>query len=348
MSLTAAQHEERRTGISGSDAPALAGVNPPRWAQPISVYLEKLGLLEPRASTERMSMGSRLEPVVAELFTAETGIPLRRPSRMLRSREWPWMIGHVDRWTVPCEAQPERHVFEAKWSSSTTGWGPSGSAEVPLHYAVQVAHYVAASGAPGAYVGALLGWSDFRWYYLPRDEKLVASLVELERRFWQEHVLAQVPPPPDGSTAYTEWLERQRGEPDFELVATPEQAQVVREYRAARAARELAQREEERLAQLVQVSMGEAVRLVGPGYRISWKPQERRTTAWKELVQRMLLEGERGQPELDSALRAGTRGAKKQLEELVRDRAQPFTSVSTSRPWKAEFDDEEQEATDGA
>jgi len=45
----------RKKGIGGSDAAAIAGLNP--WKSPIAVYLDKIGETEPIEDNERMRIG---------------------------------------------------------------------------------------------------------------------------------------------------------------------------------------------------------------------------------------------------------------------------------------------------
>ena len=354
MGLTAEQLEERRAYLGGTDAAALAGVNPPGWAQPIDVYLDKVGLSEPRPSSPAMRLGTLLEPVVAELFTQATGIKLRRWSRPVRSREWPWMGGHLDRWAS------DGAVFEAKWSLTKEGWGESlpldGTDEaptiipgpgdpdyqpvVPPHYMVQVQHYLAVTERPLAYLGALLGYGDFRWYAIWRDELVIGNLVELERRFWHENVLAGVPPDPDGSASYGRHLRRQLAADDgSEAVMTPEQWQLASEYREARENLAGMARELEERAQRLQLSMGEHARLVGPGVTITWRQNKpSRRVAWEELATEQLRLGM--PPDQWPA-------TKKAQAELVREHAQALgllTEEPGARPFRVKFDSDEEGA----
>lgn len=349
MGLTAEQLEERRAYLGGTDASALAGVNPPGWAQPISVYLEKVGLAPDRPSSRMMGMGTLLEPVVAGLFTEATTIKLRRWGRPVRSRFYPWMGGHLDR------IAEDGGVFEAKWSMSKDGWGeslpnatpdepvivsPDWKAVVPLHYAVQVQHYLAVTGRPHAYLAALLGYGDFRWYLLHRDEELIDRLIRLESDFWHQHVLAGVPPEPDGSEAYGRHLRRlYHADDGEEAVATPEQiamAELVRQWRLSVKADQAHLAEVE---QQLQLSMGTTANLVGPGFTISWRQTKPVTKVqWEELATELLR--------LDF-VRQGLEWppTKKAQAERIRFIAGQLELASTepgSRPFKPQFDADEE------
>ena len=47
--------EHRKKSIGGSDASAVAGLNP--WTSPYSVWADKLGLLPPKEENEAMRLG---------------------------------------------------------------------------------------------------------------------------------------------------------------------------------------------------------------------------------------------------------------------------------------------------
>jgi predicted phage-related endonuclease len=364
--------------IGGTAAAAIAGVNPPRWAQPIDVYLELTGQAPERASSRMMGMGQLLEPVVAGLFTEATGLGLRRPAQRpgrscpvctryghactaTRSRVYPWAGAHLDRWAS--DGLP----FEAKWGEQRHAWGegfgagttdapvvipapddPTYQPRVPLHYAVQVQHYLAVTGAPGAYLAVLLGYGDFRWYVLWRNEQTIGALMELEERFWREHVLAEVPPPPDGSEGYAQHLRATLVASDeLEAVATPEQQALAEALRQAQLGRDAALREYERAAQALQLSMGTTTRLVGDGFSVSWKPQAPALRVqWEPLAIALL-----GRDEATvSAIASVTGGAwpahKKVRAALVREVAQALELAARdevgTRPFKPTFDSDEE------
>jgi predicted phage-related endonuclease len=286
-----AEPVERRF-LGGTAAAALAGVNPPRWAQPIDVYLELTGQAPPRQrNSAMMAMGRLLEEVVADLFTEATGVTLRRPPRLAGytcaicaqdglpgcsatiSATRPWAGGHLDRWAS------DGGVFEAKWSQRRDEWGEGHTpdtalevpARIPARYAVQVQHYLSVTGRDFAYLAVLLGYGDFRWYYLPRRAEAIAQLEELEDRFWHENVVLGIPPEPDGSEGYSRHLRRALAQDDgLEAVATPEQQLLAHRLQHAREALAEATRDVAREEQALQASMGTTAKLVGPDFTISW------------------------------------------------------------------------------
>lgn len=333
MSLTEQQLAERRTFLGGTDAAALAGVNPPGWAQPINVWLDKrpdlAGEQPPRRTGPLMGMGSLFEDDVAALFTAATGIRLQQRHGPVRSRHYPWMGGHLDRTTYGA-------IFEAKWQQSEKGFGPSQWAGpevgwlpvppvIPPHYMVQVQHYLIVTGKSVAFLGLLLGYAEFRAYRIPADYELHEQLVELERRFWHDNVLKGVPPEPDGSEAYGRVIalqqQRDRG---TEQVATPEQAQQMALLQVARANERREHQVAEQAKQRLQLSMGSNSVLLGNGFSATYRSHEVRTVDWPAVAAR--LAARRRDP--DAAVAEAVRRA---------------TKVSTQRPFRPKWDEDEED-----
>ena len=88
----------RKTGIGGSDAGAICGVNP--YSSSLNVYLNKLSYQIEDTDNEPMRQGRDLEEYVARRFMEETGLKVRRSNKMYRSNEYPFMLADVDRLIV--------------------------------------------------------------------------------------------------------------------------------------------------------------------------------------------------------------------------------------------------------
>ena len=87
--------ELRKTGIGGSDAGAVCGLNP--YASPMAVFQDKTSGAVEDQDNEAMRQGRDLEEYVARRFTEATGLKVHRSNCMYRSVEHPWMIADVDR-----------------------------------------------------------------------------------------------------------------------------------------------------------------------------------------------------------------------------------------------------------
>lgn len=54
-------------------------------------------------------------------------------------------------------------------------------------------------GADAWYIAVLIYGREFKFYKIERDDQVLADLIRIEQDFWENHVLKQVMPDPDGS-----------------------------------------------------------------------------------------------------------------------------------------------------
>jgi putative phage-type endonuclease len=188
---------ERATGIGGTDISAIIGVNP--WRSPVDVWAEKTGRGVPAPDNPAMRAGRLLEPVIAQMYSEDTGLTVTRGLPEIRKEGV--LIGHLDGLVAAAG-----RVWEAKTARTGDGWGAPGTDDVPLHYAAQVQWYCGLSELPAADVAVLIGGSDFRIYHLRADAALFAEMRDAALRFWRDHVQADAPPAPRSvSDASTLW-----------------------------------------------------------------------------------------------------------------------------------------------
>jgi len=200
MSLTKAQLEERRTGVGGSDAATVLGINP--FTTAYELYLDKLGEAPPEDENflkEARYWGGVLEQPVSDRYAEETGYKIQKANQLIRSKEHPFMIANIDRKVV---GEERRIGFEAKTAARPDGWGESGSNEIPPYIMCQVQHYLAVTGYDLWDLAVLIGNRDFRMYRISPIEKIIADLIDAEEEFW-DRVTNGVPPEPQWQSAAT-------------------------------------------------------------------------------------------------------------------------------------------------
>ena len=170
----------RQGGIGGSDAAALV-LTPDvyKWHRPIDVYRSKVYELPEEEESLACRMGHFLEPLVADLFTEETGYRVHRWNRMLTSSEFPWAFANIDRKLrgydrglecKTCSVYRERQFDDEMF---------------PPEYYVQIQHYLAVTGWDTWYLAALIGNKRFVWYTVPRNDEDIKEIMEREEAFWQ-------------------------------------------------------------------------------------------------------------------------------------------------------------------
>ena len=191
----------RRTGIGGSDAGAVCGVNP--FSSPMKVFLDKTGgAAEEEKENEAIRQGHDLEDYVAHRFMEEMGLKVRRSNYMYRSGSHPFMIADVDRLVVGEDAGLECKTASAynadKWKNG----------EIPLHYILQCYHYMAVTGKHTWYIAAVILGQEFTYRKLEWDDGIVNGLIAAEGHFWHTYVETGTLPPPDGTKICDSVLEQ--------------------------------------------------------------------------------------------------------------------------------------------
>lgn len=198
-------HEEwlqtRTKGLGGSDASIVLGLN--RWKTPFELWLEKTGQVIPESSqSEAAYWGTVMEDIVAKEFENRTGKKVRRRNATFQHPEYPFLIANVDRLVVG-----EKAILECKTTSAYNAEEWHGD-DVPAPYLVQVQHYLGVLGPEyeKAYIAVLIGGQRFEWKEIDRDDELIELIFQQEIDFWNNHVLANVPPALDGSSAAEQFL----------------------------------------------------------------------------------------------------------------------------------------------
>jgi len=177
----------RRRGIGGSDAAKVLGIS--RWGGPLTVYMDKLGLLPlEEEQSEAAYWGTTLEEVVAREFTRRSGLRVRRKNAIVHHKNYPWMIANVDREVVGANKGLECKTVSAYKADEWTG------DEVPDAYYIQCQHYMAVMEWESCYIAALVGGQRFVSKEIRRNEDEIRMLIAAERDFWEKHVLAKIPP----------------------------------------------------------------------------------------------------------------------------------------------------------
>ncbi len=203
----------RSRGIGGSDAAGILGLS--LWESPMSIWAAKTGRSEPKVLTFAMDMGNRLEPIVAELAQDELGREVTERQVMCIDDEHDYLLGNVDRWLDPDA------ILEIKTAGvrQIAAW----EAGVPPYYEAQVRHYLMVTGRELGIVAVLLGGQELRTYEIARDPMYEDWMREAEIEFWEQHVVTDVPPPPDSAEATKKALARMyHGKKDTKVYATPE------------------------------------------------------------------------------------------------------------------------------
>lgn len=259
--------ELRKTGIGGSDAGAICGLNP--YSSPMKVYRDKTGGATEELDNEAVRQGHDLEEYVARRFTEATGLKVRRSNYMYRSTENPFMIADVDRLVVGEDAGLECKTASAynadKWKDG----------DIPLHYVMQCCHYMAVTGKRIWYIAAVILGREFVCRRLEWDDDLIKTMTRMERDFWTGHVEKGIMPAPDGSSVcdavLAQYFPAARKESTVRLKGFD--GKLARREEILTQISEL-QQEQRQIEQEVKLYMQDNEFAECEGYRVSWSNVE--------------------------------------------------------------------------
>ena len=256
----------RKQGIGGSDAAVVCGIS--RYKSRVELWMEKTHQMPDQEVGEAAYWGTQLEGLVRAEFTKRTGIEVEHRMELLRSDEHPFMQANLDGTCVHPELGP--CIFEAKTASAfKAGEWEDG---IPDEYFLQVQHYMAVTGYGCCYIAALIGGNTFRWKFVPRDEELIAMLVQLEADFWQ-HVQSETPPPLDGSNASARFLaERFPNSMSNSRIELPNQAEhLIHQYDEASQQIKLLTERKQEAENLLKEMLGSHETGTSGDHLVTWK-----------------------------------------------------------------------------
>lgn len=207
----------RRMFLGGSDAAGILRLSP--WDTPLDIYLKKTGQAdtgEVDVARERLfRRGKLLEPVVVKMLRDDYGLTVtkrstpRSPNRYI-DQEHSFLAAEIDfEWRVTRKIAEEFELDRAlvgtvqngevktvhPWASAK--FGEAETEDVPVEYAAQAMHGLMVTGRKLCMFGVLVGADNLSVYWIRRDDQSIAAMRERELAFWQNHVLAGVPPGPE-------------------------------------------------------------------------------------------------------------------------------------------------------
>ena len=265
----------RKQGIGGSDAGAVCGLNPYRTA--IQVYYDKTSDSIEEIDNEAMRQGRELEEYVAKRFCEASGKRVRRANAMFYDEKNPFMLADVDRMIVGenagLECKTASPYSEEKWRDD----------KIPLSYQLQCYHYMSVCNADAWYIAVLIYGRDFKYYRIERDDEVIENLIRIEKEFWNEYVLKQVIPDPDGSkTADAAIAERFKESKSITIPLTGFDERLERRQEILSLLEKI-ETEKRQIDQELKLYLGDAEIAENEHYRVSWKNFSRNSIDEKRL-----------------------------------------------------------------
>ena len=265
----------RKQGIGGSDAGAVCGLNPYRTA--IQVYYDKTSDSIEDVDNEAMRQGRELEEYVARRFCEASGKKVRRANVMYYDEKNSFMLADIDRMVVGenagLECKTASPYSEEKWRGD----------KIPLSYQLQCYHYMSVCNADAWYIAVLIYGRDFKYYRIERDDEVIENLIRIEKEFWNEYVLKQVIPDPDGSkTADVAIAEQFKESKSITIPLTGFDERLERRQELLSLLEKI-ETEKRQIDQELKLYLGDAEIAENEHYRVSWKNFSRSSIDEKRL-----------------------------------------------------------------
>lgn len=263
----------RCNSIGGSEIGTIAGYS--SYGSALTVYNEKLGLVEKFKGNIHTVFGTRMEPEirtwVMEDFKKATDIDLT-------TFEYPYMMldKNVDYFSANIDGLGLLDKDYVYWENRDTGeqaYIPKGELigleiktagefmkkmwegeEIPDTYYCQCQWYMGITGLKYFLIIYLLG-KEVKWKVVPRREDDIKLLRDIGKDFWKNHILTKIPPDPTGNKKETEHINGQQNLTDDEITLDND---LLEQYQDVSDKIKNLEKEKERIKQELFLKMGNA------------------------------------------------------------------------------------------
>ncbi len=178
---------ERKLGIGGSDIAPIMGLSP--WCTPLDVYRDKMNpAVIYEEESEDLKRGARVEKYILQEYCEVNNCSLETNLPPFIDPKYPFMRGNVDAKVVD-----ENVIVEAK---STKCPIAKWEKRIPEYYRTQVAYYAMLTNAERVDVPVLFSNWQYACFTYWRDLEYEARIRQAVIDFWNNHILAGIPPAP--------------------------------------------------------------------------------------------------------------------------------------------------------
>ena len=186
MPITEKQRIARKNHLGSSDVAAICGMSP--FQNAYDVWLEKTDQLdETQARKPWLATGNEFESIILSRAAQKLGKLRRNQYRSLKSASVP-LASHIDAIVVATGEPVEAKSCGVFWPIQEE-WGEPGTDQVPDRVILQAQVHLAVTGAAVCHVPALFWGLRQELYAVPRDEPMIAELLEYLKTWWDKHVV---------------------------------------------------------------------------------------------------------------------------------------------------------------
>jgi putative phage-type endonuclease len=170
------------------------------FASPLTLYLQKKGLVPASEMSRAAKRGKILEPVIRQITIEDFPQLVIEPVPfMFFHPVYPFMSANIDGVIYAPDVVNVRGMditgvggHEIKSAKTDYGWKED---EIPDSYYCQVQHYMAVLGLPWFMVSVyILDTEEVRHYIIRRNAEFVDKLIAAEKDFWENYLEKSVMP----------------------------------------------------------------------------------------------------------------------------------------------------------
>jgi putative phage-type endonuclease len=277
LAVIAAGHD-RSKFLGGSDIAAVLGISP--WRTPLQLWQDKTTPRVEGTPKKVFTRGQRWEAVVAEMLVEDLTrrghkVEILRSNTRYQDEDLSFLAAEIDfelrlddaDEVTNCELKTV-HPFRMR------EWGDTGSDDLPVHYTAQVMHGLGVTRRRSGMLAALFGADELRTYPVAADDETIAGMRAQALAFWNDHVLAGLPPAPKNLADLGILFGKEAEGPP--LLADPELAARVMQLRALLTEIKAREAEAEAVEFDIKRAMREASEIVMPNGKsaVEWKSRK--------------------------------------------------------------------------
>ncbi len=163
----------RKNKIGASDAAPILNMSP--WSTALVLWKRKLGLIPEQQINERMSEGTRLEPIAREIFSNQIGCEML-PAVFLNEKR-SWQLASLDGWN-----EDKKVAVEIKCGGEKL-YHLACNEEIPAYYMCQMQHQLSTLELNQMFYFVYFQ-EKTKLIVVERDDTFIMNMLEAENKFW--------------------------------------------------------------------------------------------------------------------------------------------------------------------
>lgn len=177
-----------RKGIGSSDVATILGLN--KWSTPYQLWLDKTGRVQKEEDENfLMKMGHKLEPIIADLWSEETGkhiIPGTEEEYIYVHPELDFLRASPDREFGQKESEGILECKSTQFKIEAT--------DLPPYWFCQTQYQMGIGQIEYCNIAWLTQGREFGYAEIFFNPDFFAYMIDEVKKFWYNHVLADIPP----------------------------------------------------------------------------------------------------------------------------------------------------------